>query len=195
MWVELPDTASRQRMQAFMDQYWAEQRRAGRFQRPRNNRLTNVGDWLRDQGVVSSDSTILVGMSFAFLGVCVINTIGILLARFLNNATITGVRRALGANRWQIFAQHLVEVALIATAGAALGLALAAAGLAGLRSVIDSQKGGGPNLLGGYAALAHFDTVSMLWAVALAIAATLAAGLYPAWRVSRLPPARYLNGQ
>jgi putative ABC transport system permease protein len=195
MWVELPDAASRQRMQTFVDQYWADQRQAGRFPRPRNNRLTNVGNWLRDQGVVSSESTILVGISFAFLGVCVINTVGILLARFLNNAAITGLRRALGASRRQIFAQHLVEVALIATAGAALGLALAATGLAGLRGLIDSQEGGTPDLLGGYKALARFDTASMLWAVTLAVVVTLAAGLYPAWRVGRLPPGRYLNSQ
>jgi ABC-type lipoprotein release transport system permease subunit len=32
-------------------------------------------------------------------------------------------------------------------------------------------------------------------AVILAIAATLAAGLYPAWRVGRLPPAQYLKSQ
>jgi ABC-type lipoprotein release transport system permease subunit len=35
----------------------------------------------------------------------------------------------------------------------------------------------------------------MLWAVALAVVATLAAGLYPAWRVGSLPPARYLKSQ
>jgi putative ABC transport system permease protein len=193
MWVELPDSQSRERMQTFMDQYWAAQRQTGRFPRPRNNRLTNVGDWLRDQGVVTNGSRILVGLSFAFLGVCVINTVGILLARFLSNATITGVRRALGASRRQIFAQHLVEVAVIAASGAVLGLALAAFGLAGLRSLIDSQ--GAQDLLGGYRALARFDSVSMLWAVALAVIATLAAGLYPAWRVGSLPPARYLKSQ
>jgi putative ABC transport system permease protein len=193
MWVELPDVQSRERMQVFMDQYWAQQRHAGRFPRPRNNRLTNVGDWLRDQGVVSNDSRILVVMSFAFLGVCVINTVGILLARFLGNAVITGVRRALGASRRQIFAQHLVEVALIAVSGAAAGLALAALGLAGLRAQIDST--GAAELLGGYRALVHFDTVAMIWAVVLAVLVTLAAGVYPAWRVGSLPPARYLKSQ
>jgi ABC-type lipoprotein release transport system permease subunit len=32
-------------------------------------------------------------------------------------------------------------------------------------------------------------------AVALAVFAALAAGLYPAWRVGRLPPAVYLKSQ
>jgi putative ABC transport system permease protein len=194
MWVELPDRASRERMQVFMDQYWAEQHRSGRFPRPRNNRLTNVGDWLHEQGVVSNDSRILVGLAFAFLGVCLINTVGLLLARFLNGAAITGVRRALGASRKQIFTQHLVEVGLIAATGAVLGLGLAALALAGVRAMIDAL-GADSNVLGGYRALARFDTVSVLWALALALVSTLAAGFYPAWRIGRLPPARYLKSQ
>jgi putative ABC transport system permease protein len=187
MWVELPDRASRERMHVFVDQYWAAQHRMGRFPRPRNNRLTNVGDWLREQGVVSNDSRILVGLSFAFLGVCLVNTVGLLLARFLNAASVTGVRRALGASRRQIFAQHLTEVGLIAVSGTILGLGVAALALAALRAATEDLG------MGNYAALAHFDTVSLFWAVQLAVVSMLAAGIYPAWRVGRLPPASYLK--
>lgn len=189
MWVELPDRASRERMQAFMDNYWAEQHRLGRFPRPRNNRLTKVGDWLHEQGVVSNESRVLVGLAFAFLGVCLINTVGLLLARFLNSAGVTGVRRALGATRRQIFAQHLVEVGLIATTGSVIGLGLAAVSLVVLRGTVERLG------MGDYATLAHFDPVSLSWAVLLAVISTLAAGFYPAWRVGTLPPARYLKGQ
>src|SRR5581483_7368314 len=56
MWVELPDAASRERMQGVMDAYWAEQRKAGRFPKPRDNRLTRVDQWLKDQGVVPNDN-------------------------------------------------------------------------------------------------------------------------------------------
>jgi ABC-type lipoprotein release transport system permease subunit len=41
----------------------------------------------------------------------------------------------------------------------------------------------------------HFDVVGVAWAVILAVAATLAAGLYPAWRIGRLSPAVYLKSQ
>jgi putative ABC transport system permease protein len=189
MWVELPDRASRSHMQVFMDGYWADQHRTGRFPRPRNNRLTNVGDWLQEQGVVSNDSRILLALSFAFLGVCLINTVGLLLARFLNGAAITGVRRALGASRRQIFAQHLTEVGLIAVTGAALGLMLAAVALTVLHARMDSLG------VGDYADVVHFDMIGVWWAILLAFGSTLAAGLYPAWRVGRLPPARYLKSQ
>jgi len=192
LWLELPNRASREHMQSFIDNYWAEQHQAGRFGRPRDNRLTNVSQWLRDQRVVDNDNRVLVGLSFAFLAVCMINTVGLLLAKFLNAAAITGVRRALGASRRQVFMQHLVEVALIAGSGAALGLGLAALGLAAVHHMYAAAHLGRP---GGYQELMHFDRVGVLWAIALAILATLLAGLYPAWRVGRLPPAIYLKSQ
>jgi putative ABC transport system permease protein len=192
MWVELPTAAARERMQTFLDAYWAEQHRMGRFSRPRDNRLTNVGQWLRDQKVVDNDNRVLVGLAFAFLAVCLINTVGLLLAKFLNAAPITGVRRALGASRRQIFTQHLVEVAMVSALGALLGLALAVLGLAAVHHMYAAAHLGRP---GGYQELMHFDAVGVTWAILLAIAATLAAGLYPAWRVGRLPPANYLKSQ
>lgn len=192
MWVELPDSASRARMQSFLDNYWAEQHRAGRFQRPRDNRLTNVSGWLHANRVVDTDNRVLVGLAFAFLAVCLINTVGLLLAKFLNGAAITGVRRALGASRRQIFIQHLVEVGALAVLGALLGLGLAALGLAAVHHMYAAAHN---DARGGYQELLHFDSVGVLWAVILACVATLAAGLYPAWRVGRLPPAVYLKSQ
>lgn len=192
MWVELPDGASRARMQSFIDDYWAEQHRAGRFQRPRDNRLTNVSGWLRANYVVDTDNRVLVGLAFAFLAVCLINTVGLLLAKFLNGAAVTGVRRALGASRRQIFAQHLVEVGVLAALGALLGLALGAFGLAAVHHMYAAAHN---YQRGGYQELMHFDSVGVLWALILACVATLAAGLYPAWRVGRLPPAVYLKSQ
>src|SRR6185369_17702832 len=99
----------------------AEQHRAGRFERPRDNRLTNVAQWLRVQQVVDNDNRVLVGLAFAFLAVCLINTVGLLLAKFLNAAPITGVRRALGASRRDIFWQHLVEAGVVSLAGGIAG--------------------------------------------------------------------------
>jgi putative ABC transport system permease protein len=192
MWVELPTAASRERMQALLDNYWAEQRKSGRFPRPRDDRLTNVGQWLIDQKVLDNDNRMLVGLAFAFLVVCLINTVGLLLAKFLNNTPATGVRRALGASRRQIFLQHLVEVGALAALGALLGLVLAALGLASIHHLYAAAHLGER---GGYQELMHFDPIGVVWAVALALLATLAAGLYPAWRVGRLPPALYLKSQ
>jgi len=197
MWVELPTRASRERMQGLIDGYWAEQRKAGRFPRPRDNRLTDVGQWLKDQGVVQNDNRMLVGIAFAFLAVCLLNTVGILLAKFLNAAAIAGVRRALGASRRQIFIQHLIEVGVLASVGAVLGLALGALGLLGVHALYVTNDPGNviANARGGYQQLTHFDAISVLWAVLLALGSALAAGLYPAWRIGRVAPAVYLKSQ
>jgi len=192
MWVELPDAASLVRFQSFMDGYWAEQRKAGRFERPKNNRLTNVSHWLRDNQVVDNDNRVLVGLAFAFLALCLINTVGLLLAKFLNGAAVTGIRRALGASRRQIFGQLLIEVGVVSVLGALLGLALAALGLLAVHHMYAAahlgERGGSQELM-------HFDVVGVVWALILAVAATLAAGLYPAWRIGRLSPAVYLKSQ
>jgi putative ABC transport system permease protein len=192
MWVELPDAAAVQRMQAVLDAHWAEQRKAGRFGRPRNNRLTNVGQWLIDQEVVQNDNRVLVQVAFAFLGVCLLNTVGLLLAKFLNESTWAGVRRALGASRGHIFLQHFTEVGLISCAGALLGLALSALGLWAVRTMYQLSAA---DAGGGYVALAQFDAGSLGWAALLAVVATVLAGVYPAWRVGRLAPATCLKSQ
>jgi putative ABC transport system permease protein len=192
MWVELPDARSRERMQAYLDGFWAEQRKAGRFQRPRNNRLTDVSHWLVDRDVVGNDDRILVSLAFAFLAVCLINTVGLLLAKFLNGAPLAGVRRALGASRRQIFAQHMVETGLLAAVGALLGLAFAALGLWTLRTLYATLAQFDGN---GYQELARFDMASVVIALVLAVVAALGAGLYPAWRIGGLPPAVYLKSQ
>jgi len=191
IWVELPDATSHDRFQAFIDNYAQRQKEGGRYQRPLNNRLTKVDQWLVDNDVVSNDNRVLVGLAFAFLAVCLLNTVGLLLAKFLNNAPATGVRRALGASRRDIFMQHLVEVGVISSIGALLGLALGALLLAGLRALYTVD----PTDAAGTQALAHVDMTSVATALLLAFFATVAAGLYPAWRIGRLPPASYLKAQ
>jgi putative ABC transport system permease protein len=193
-WVELPNIAARYRMQSMLDAYTDNERKAGRFPRPRNNRLTDVDQWLKDQRVVESDNRVLVGLAFAFLAVCLINTVGLLLAKFLNGAAITGVRRALGASRRDIFKQHMVEVSAVAIAGAVLGLAFGALGLAGIRTLYSLSAVFIGNSAG-YQGLAHLDVSSYLTAVGLAVIATCVAGLYPAWRIGRIAPAVYLKNQ
>jgi len=185
-WVELPDAATRVRMQEYLDGYVNEQRSSGRFARPDNNRLTPVDQWLADNDVVRNDNRMLVAMAFAFLSVCLINTVGLLLAKFLGGATITGIRRALGASRRQIFLQLLTEAGMLAAVGATAGLVLASLGLLGLRAMYATGSSG-------FRTVMYIDVWSVAMAVALAVVSALAAGHYPAWRVGRLAPAVYLK--
>jgi putative ABC transport system permease protein len=188
-WVELRGAAARERMQSLLDSYTADQRKFGRFERPLNNRLTRVSQWLEVNEVVHGDTRTLLGLAFAFLAVCLLNTVGLLLAKFLKRAPMIGMRRALGATRGEIFTQHLVEVGVLTGAGALLGLALGAAGLWGLRALYTLDA----TTRGGLREVSHFDLTSLGAAIALAVVSTLVAGLYPAWRIGRIPPAAYLK--
>jgi putative ABC transport system permease protein len=87
--------------------------------------------------------------------------------------------------------QHLTEVGLLAAAGSAVGIALSALGLWGVRILYVAGADGA----GGYNELAHFNLTSLAWAIVLAGGAAIIAGLYPAWRIGRLTPASYLKSQ
>jgi putative ABC transport system permease protein len=187
-WAELPSKADRQRFQSWLDGYVKNQKKLGRFPRPLNNQLYTVDQWLEFNEVVSKDNRVLVGLAFMFLAVCVVNTVGLLLAKFLSAASLSGLRRALGASRRDIFRQHLVEVVVLGLAGGVLGLGLSAAGLWALRLLFASE-------FDQYDSLAHMDPAMVGAAVALSLLAGLAAGLYPAWRIGRIQPATYLKTQ
>jgi len=184
MWVQVADKAAAADYHQFLDNYVQEQKKLGRFPRPVNNRLSNVGEWLAYNHVVSKDSEALVGLSFMFLAVCMLNTIGLILAKFLRRSGEIGLRRAVGASKQTLFYQYLVETGLIGVTGGLLGLLLGWLGLIGVR-----------HLLQGSDHYARLDWTMVGASLLLAVVASMLAGLYPAWRVVRIPPAIYLKVQ
>jgi putative ABC transport system permease protein len=197
-WVELHGRADRERFQAFVDSYTGEQRRLGRFPRRNNNRIVDVPTWLSMWDVVGDDSRLQLLLGGVFLAVCVLNTLGLMLARFLRAAPGAALRRALGASRIDIVRQHLVEVVLAGALGGALGVALTGCGLTVVRSLLyagAADAAGNPDQLTVTQALVHIDLTVLAWAVALSILGGLLAGLYPALRIGRLAPATFLKAQ
>lgn len=184
-WVELPTRADVQNYRAYLNNYAAEQQRLGRFHWPAHTQLRDVRKWLHYQHVVPNEAHILILVSFGFLLVCLMNAMGLMLAKIMRRAVDIGVRRALGASRRAIFAQCLIETGVVGLVGGLLGLLLTALGLWAARSLLTDE----------YAALAHLDLVDTAIAVLLAVAATLAAGLYPTWRASQSQPAWQLKMQ
>ena len=183
-WIELPDAAAVENYRAFLDAYVLEQKKLGRFPRPLNNRLSDVRTWLDVNEVVRDDNSVLLGLSFMFLLVCLLNTVGLLLAKFLGRSGDVGVRRALGASRARVFQQHLTEVGVLGVLGGLLGLVIAWVGLEGVRRLyVDYER------------VAHLNAELVAIAIGLAVAAGLIAGLYPAWRICRIQPAAYLKTQ
>jgi putative ABC transport system permease protein len=196
-WAELPDHERLQRFQQFADSYVLEQKKLGRFPRPLNNRLENVQTWLTTNEVVAPETRILLILAFMFLAVCLLNTIGLMLAKGLAASPSVALRRALGASRADILRQHLIEVMAIGLAGGLSGLLLAAIGMAIERRFIVPAAAGSdnPELTANIASLSHIDATVVVMIVGLSLLAGLAAGLYPAWRICRVAPATYLKTQ
>lgn len=181
-WAELPDAAARDRYLAFMNSYADAQQKLGRFPRNRNNHLRTVDEWLVNQEVVPSDTRVFAGVGLGFLLVCLINAVGLMLAKFLRRTGELAVRRALGASRRALFAQHLTEAGLIGLIGGLLGLAVTWAGLQGVRALL-------PNL----EHLADLNGAMFGLLLLLAIGGTLLAGVYPALRACLVQPAANLK--
>lgn len=182
-WVEM-DPSRADDYRQYLINYSDQQRAAGRFERPTNVRLRNVMEWLDFNGIVPSDVRLQVWLALGFLLVCLLNTVGLLLAKFLRRAGEIGVRRALGASRRAIFAQCLVESGVIGLAGGVLGLGLALLGLWAVRQQPAD-----------YAPLARLDPTMLLTTFVLAISASVIAGLLPAWRACQVAPAIQLKSQ
>lgn len=186
-WAELRNDAGndaeRREYLEYLDSYANEQKRVGRFERPLNNRLSDVHQWLADNNDATGTAMLLVGVGVMFLVVCLLNTVGLLLAKFLGKAPEIGLRRALGASKRTLFLQHLVETGCIGALGGALGVALTWLLLRGIDAWFE----------GIVSDLLVFVGPMVGVAVALAVVAALAAGLYPTWRACNVPAAALLK--
>ena len=127
---------------------------------------------------------LLAGVAAALLVACV-NIANLMLARATGRTREAGVRGALGASRIAIFRGALIESALLAAGGAAGGIVIA---LVCLRLFMSIAGAGLPR-----AAAVELDGSVLSIVVALAVGATLAFGLLPALRMTRVDPQRALK--
>ncbi|KRE88596.1 ABC transporter ATP-binding protein [Frateuria sp. Soil773] len=177
-WAELGTPAKAAAYRQYLQNYIALQQQGGRFTHDGQAGLLDVMQWLDAKGVVPADVRLQTWLALGFLGICLLNTVGLLLAKFLRRSGEIGVRRALGASRRAIFVQCLVEAGVVGIAGGAFGLALAALGLVLVRHQPTD-----------YGAYVHMDLRMLLATFVLALASSLLAGLLPAWRAMHVAPA------
>lgn len=183
LWVELPDAAAVQAYRNYLQAYAAEQNRAGRFHWQPKVELFDLTQWLRHENVVPPATRMSLLLSLAFFLVCLVNTVGLLLAKFMRRAGEIGVRRALGASRREIWVQCLAEAAMVGVAGGMAGLLFTGVGMLSVGLVFD------PDI----ARLAHMSAGLIGLTLLCALVATVAAAFYPTWRAAHVQPAWQLK--
>ena len=182
VWVELGTKEKWSAYRDYLIAYSREQKALGKYEREPNVKLRGVMEWLEYNKIIPNDVKLQTQISFGFLAVCLINTIGLLLTKFLRRSSEIGVRRALGASKRSIFFQLLVEAGVIGIVGGVLGLGLAWLGLWAVRHQPTA-----------YADLARLDLPMLGLTFGLALVTSLLAGILPAWRASRIAPAIQLK--
>ena len=181
--AELEDAAAVTAYRQYLDGYARAQQAAGRFSWPPNNRLRDLPAFLDHEQVVPSDTKVSLLVALGLLLVCLVNTVGLLLAKFLRRSGEIGVRRALGAPRKAIYLQFLTEAGMVGAAGGVLGLLLTGVGVASVGLVLPKS----------ISDLARLDLSLLAITLLVAVLATLLAGLYPTFRASRVQPAWQLK--
>ena len=128
---------------------------------------------------------VLFGAVVLLLLIACANVAGLMLARASRRRSEIAVRSAMGATRWEIMRQVLVESVSLALCGGAVGVALSVMLLKTMLGFVPQN-------------LPRLDTVSvdgrvLAFAAVASILTGILFGVLPAWRMSRLDPALALR--
>jgi len=183
-WAELPTGEKQQAFRDYVTNYVRDQKKIGRFERPLHIEVTSMPDMFKELQIVPPAIKSMSIVSLLFLIVCSLNLVGLLLGKFLARVPEVSVRRALGASRFQVFWQHVVECELVGIVGGAIGLLLSI----GVLQLIAKSVPQNTMKVG-------LDGEMVLVSIFLSLIAGLLAGIYPSWRVCSVAPAMQLKVQ
>ena len=135
-------------------------------------------------GSTRSALLMLCAMAGCVLLVACVNVANLLLARSLSRHREISIRAALGAGRWQIIRQLVVESALLGSVGGLAGLLISIWGIDSLKAFLPS--------------IPRIDQISpdprvLAFTGIVSLGVGISAGLLPAWRGSRPNLATSLN--
>jgi len=129
-------------------------------------------------------SRVLEGVFFSISGISLvvggIGIMNIMLVSVTERTREIGIRKAIGAQRWDILWQFLIESATICALGAPMGIGLGWA----ISHLVETYLA---------PLVPHISSTTILLAVAVAIITGILSGFYPAWRASRLDPVEALR--
>ena len=134
-----------------------------------------------DQVVVFINIIGYAGMIASAMGVITILTMMV-----TGKTRDVGVLRAIGVQQWEVLAIFVIDGAIIGGLGATAG------GLAGTIATLYLQTTNAP-VFSGFPLIITFTPLVLISPIAIGLAITLLASLYPAWRASRYRPAEAMR--
>tara|TARA_R110002126_G_scaffold15185_20_gene62595 strand:- start:6776 stop:8083 length:1308 start_codon:yes stop_codon:yes gene_type:complete len=172
-WVQLDSPEQVAAYQQFMQQLVQSEKAAGRHPRPEANRLTNILDITAHFNARNRQLDAFALVSLLFLLVCLFNASHLSLNRYLASQYEFGLRRALGCSRGQLQQLILADVAVSACLALVLSLAVAAAAMTLISSLLPATRN-----------LTSWNPVMVITMAGTALIACYLVTLYPALRAS-----------
>ena len=123
-------------------------------------------------------SAVMIALFLVLLVACT-SLANLALGRLTSRQVEIAIRLALGASRWRVFREMVVEALLLSTVGLAVGLAAAALLMRFMTTGIEVTAGVVIDVR------PHFELSVWLMTGFCALLATLVAGLVPAWHITR----------
>ncbi len=153
---------------------------------PDTNR--NIAPFLSPYGIASQFVAVLIALlgavGFVLLIACA-NVANLLLARAADRARDVTLRLAMGASRWRILRQLMIESLVLAAAGGVCGLALAYPGIQMFTNAAAEETPATMQF--------SMDGTVFAYLVLLCVGSALVCSLVPAWQASRTTLAATLN--
>ena len=140
--------------------------------------------------LVGAVRTLLFSIALVALAIGVLSVFNTLLAAVVERTNELCIMRAIGASRWQILQMITTEALLLTSAGSIGGILIAIIAGRGVENLAKQFVPLAPN-----EPLFSMSATIVLQSLVVGVLVGVIAGLFPAWKASRLQPAEALKGE